>query len=46
MQKVKSQKYWTPKKIQNAKSLIKWQNQILKTHQTNGQQMFFNQKKK
>ena len=26
-QKVKLQKYWTPRKIQNGKSLIKWQNQ-------------------
>ena len=28
--KVKSQKYWTPRKIQNGKFLIKWQNQMIK----------------
>ena len=27
-EKVKSEKYWTPRKIQNGKSLIKLQNQI------------------
>ena len=29
VKKVKSQKCWTPSKIQNGKSLIKWQNQKL-----------------
>ena len=27
--KRKSQKYWTPRKIQNRKLLIKWQNQMI-----------------
>ena len=29
--KVKSRKYWTPRKIQKGKSLIKWQNQMINT---------------
>ena len=33
--KVKSQKYRTPRKIQNGKSIIKWQNQKLKRMDTN-----------
>ena len=35
MYKVKTQKYWTLRKIQKGKSQIKWQNQKDKTHQTN-----------
>ena len=33
MKKVKSQKYWTPREIQNGKALIKSQNQSKDTKQ-------------